>query len=288
MGQIFKTMREDRKFMIKELSDEVVTSATISRFETGHTIPNVMTFFRLLKNANISMDDYLYTLNKTEHLSILLDSSIAEAFERRDIIWLESYLKELIMRSEQDQEKRDALAQVYVKLHIYALDKTRTLHAQDVTLISRYLRSIGKWGKLEIALFSAAIPVLETSFLVNAMVDLLSLFTNDLSLNTQRIYYQCMSNLMRTFIDRREYYYAQRLVDFFENERIPDIFIREKVYAYFSIAFFHYATDPEKREKHLNKMKKVIESLESFNATSCASFLEHELREILVKFPMKP
>lgn len=285
MGRAFKTMREERNLMIKELSDEVVTSATISRFESGITLPNVLTFFRLLKNANISMEDYLSVLNKTEHLSILLDSNIAEAYERRDIVWLEGFLRELQARDEK-VEMRDILGQIYVKLFIFALDKSRTLNAHEISIIYRYLGSIKRWGKLELALFSAAIPVLDTDYLVTSLQMLLSVFIRDYSTNTQRIYYQCLSNLIRTFVERREYYHARHVVNFFENERIPDIFIREKVYVYFRIAFFHYVTDQEKSEASLKKMTDVIDSLQFFNATSCASFLDYELREILEKFPV--
>jgi Rgg/GadR/MutR family transcriptional activator len=283
-GHLFKEMREERKLPIKAISDNTVTSATISRFETGQTLPNVMTFFRILKNANISEEDYLYILNRMEFFSILLNTNIMEAYERRDIVWLEHFLKELQERSGDTFDKRDTLEQIYVKLYIFALDAKQQLSPKEVGMLTRYLRTIGKWGKFELALFSVAVPVLETSFLIEAQKNLTSVFVRNFSTNTQRFFYHCMSALILTFIDRKENAYAQRVVNFIENERIPDTFIREKVYAYFSIALFRYATNPDRRSDNLQKIQNLIKSLESFNATSCASFLDQEMRNFVNKF----
>ena len=66
-GRVFKKLREERGYKLKDVAGDVVSTRTLSRFENDETSLPIATFEKLLKNCGLVSFDYLaYYVDNTE------------------------------------------------------------------------------------------------------------------------------------------------------------------------------------------------------------------------------
>ena len=58
-GRVFKKLREERGYKLKDVAGDVVSTRTLSRFENDETSLPIATFEKLLKNCGLTSFDYL-------------------------------------------------------------------------------------------------------------------------------------------------------------------------------------------------------------------------------------
>ena len=66
-GSIFKKLREERGYKLKDVAGDVISTRTLTRFENDETSLPIATFEKLLKNCGLTSVDYLiYYVENTE------------------------------------------------------------------------------------------------------------------------------------------------------------------------------------------------------------------------------
>ena len=66
-GRIFKKLREERGYKLKDVAGDVISTRTLTRFEADETSLPIATFEKLLKNCDLASLDYLiYYIENTE------------------------------------------------------------------------------------------------------------------------------------------------------------------------------------------------------------------------------
>lgn len=66
-GRIFKKLREERGYKLKDVAGDVISTRTLTRFEADETSLSIATFERLLKNCDLGSLDYLaYYVENTD------------------------------------------------------------------------------------------------------------------------------------------------------------------------------------------------------------------------------
>lgn len=66
-GRIFKKLREERGYKLKEVAGDVISTRTLTRFEADETSVSVAVFEKLLKNCDLVSLDYLaYYIDNTD------------------------------------------------------------------------------------------------------------------------------------------------------------------------------------------------------------------------------
>ena len=66
-GRIFKKLREERGYKLKDVAGDVISTRTLTRFEADETSLPIATFEKLLKNCDLVSLDYLaYYVDNTE------------------------------------------------------------------------------------------------------------------------------------------------------------------------------------------------------------------------------
>ena len=66
-GRIFKKLREERGYKLKDVAGDVISTRTLTRFEADETSLPIATFEKLLKNCDLDSFDYLiYYVENTE------------------------------------------------------------------------------------------------------------------------------------------------------------------------------------------------------------------------------
>ena len=58
-GSIFKKLREERGYKLKDVAGDVISTRTLMRFETDETSISIAVFEKLLENCGIEFLDYL-------------------------------------------------------------------------------------------------------------------------------------------------------------------------------------------------------------------------------------
>ena len=58
-GRIFKKLREERGYKLKDVVGDVISTRTLTRFEADETSVSVVVFEKLLKNCDLTLLDYL-------------------------------------------------------------------------------------------------------------------------------------------------------------------------------------------------------------------------------------
>ena len=66
-GRVFKKLREERGYKLKDVAGDVISTRTLTRFENDETSLPIATFEKLLKNCGLTSVDYLiYYVENTE------------------------------------------------------------------------------------------------------------------------------------------------------------------------------------------------------------------------------
>ena len=66
-GRVFKKLREERGYKLKDVSGDIISTRTLTRFENDETSQPIATFEKLLKNCGLASVDYLiYYVENTE------------------------------------------------------------------------------------------------------------------------------------------------------------------------------------------------------------------------------
>ena len=66
-GRVFKKLREERGYKLKDVSGDIISTRTLTRFENDETSLPIATFEKLLKNCGLASVDYLiYYVENTE------------------------------------------------------------------------------------------------------------------------------------------------------------------------------------------------------------------------------
>lgn len=66
-GRVFKKLREERGYKLKDVAGDVISTRTLTRFENDETSVSVAVFEKLLKNCGLDSLDYLaYYIDNTE------------------------------------------------------------------------------------------------------------------------------------------------------------------------------------------------------------------------------
>ena len=66
-GRIFKKLREERGYKLKDVAGDIISTRTLTRFENDETSLPIATFEKLLKNCGLASVDYLiYYVENTE------------------------------------------------------------------------------------------------------------------------------------------------------------------------------------------------------------------------------
>lgn len=66
-GRVFKKLREERGYKLKDVAGDIISTRTLTRFENDETSLPIATFEKLLKNCGLTSVDYLiYYVENTE------------------------------------------------------------------------------------------------------------------------------------------------------------------------------------------------------------------------------
>lgn len=152
-GPIFKNLREEKGYSLKEVASDIVSIPTLSNFENGHSDIKLTNFVLLLNRIQLTHDEFMI------HYS---DEGIVE---------INQLIRDSRLFSGKDMDKsamyklKDKYLDLYIKtnnpiyLHgsiLFALYSggPTSLQKSDIEILYNYLKTVETWGKYEIFLFN--------------------------------------------------------------------------------------------------------------------------------------
>ena len=96
-GRIFKKLREERGYKLKDVAGDVISTRTLTRFENDETSLPIATFEELLENLGVSYLDYLVCYYKHTEMKPSISLKSNQPYMQLDSIskLMNEYKKEL-------------------------------------------------------------------------------------------------------------------------------------------------------------------------------------------------
>ncbi|MDR1013115.1 MAG: hypothetical protein LBL38_02490 [Lactobacillales bacterium] len=156
-GKVFKEIRLSKNISTKDACNEICTSKTLYNFENGKNCLNVSTLSKILKNINISEEDYFAAVRDYQpNINDTFFQNIVDYHLEKKIFML----KKMLQKLNSSKNKEDKLRTLMIMAIINDLDKNFIIPKQDLTNASDYLIGINKWGHYELELFSYVVDIL--------------------------------------------------------------------------------------------------------------------------------
>lgn len=169
LGQVFKKLRTNRRISLKQISNEVVSAAQISRFERGESDLSISKFLIALDNMNIEVSEFIDAVNnnqRTEQISFM--SALISLEYKRDI---DGFIK---MRDEEERKfkahpdvYRYHLNTILLQSFICKCDLSIRFPQEYIDQVTEYLFMTEDWNMYELILIGNLylfidIPLLHT------------------------------------------------------------------------------------------------------------------------------
>lgn len=102
-GSVFKKLREERGYKLKDVAGDVISTRTLMRFEADETSISIAIFEKLLKNCGISYLDYLvFYCDNVE-----VEAENNEIIKQSQNLWKEGSISNLVNKLKKEFKKND-------------------------------------------------------------------------------------------------------------------------------------------------------------------------------------
>lgn len=275
-GEIFKNLRLNKGFSIKEIACEFVSSATISKFENGLSNISIDKFFILLQNINMSPQEFFTYLEEvvgTSHSISMLNLPLA--FDHKNYIAIEHLLFEFSKASEKFPDNFALKLQVIsIKSLIHQINKNYDVDPKDIKLIKQYLLSTKTWNEFELQLYSRSTSLFNPENLRILTKRLCDPFNYTVMTYSIRLYtYNALVNLTTTLVERKDFVALRRVERYVLANPIPERYMFQKAILQFNFEIGHFHLEEDK-QKVSNSLLEIISIFETLGCLSWAMRLK--------------
>lgn len=283
VGEVFKIIREVKGLTLKEVADNIVSTAQLSRFERGISGITIDTFYLCLKNMNVPLDEFQWVYhNYTQTLDIQFSTKLSEAYLNQDVTKIKSILKDCLQFEEENpDQKLYRLKTIVVLAILFYCVPSEVVSNEDVQFLMDYLFSVEEWGRFELWIFTNAVGLMNVASLelfTNEMVKRTQ-FYRDIPENRKRIL-QMLLNVIEICIDRKQLKVAFRCFNYIDSFNIPETDLYERILIKFYRGFYEFQIGKDEAIKEMEKCANIMASLE------CLGTAQH-MKEKIEKLSQK-
>ena len=166
LGSLFRTLRKERGFTLKSLSEGIVSFSYLSKFEKEKTQISLNNFMQLLERMNLTVDEILYfnQMKTSQYGEFIQKISTAHAYE--DLRNLKKYLeieKTLYQKNKIKFHKYNA---VMISAVIKDLESSFFIPETDIHELVDYVVGCSFWTTYEISLFGNSLSLFSQELLI--------------------------------------------------------------------------------------------------------------------------
>ena len=147
-GSIFKKLREEREYKLKDVAGDVVSTRTLMRFEADETSIPIATFEKLLENLNINYLDYLTVYyDNTDTATTKFANKLQKLLQSGSSSKLVNECKKELKKEDIEFSKR---LTILIHLNNILWKEDKELFEENRKLIRNRIESLNKLGFDEI------------------------------------------------------------------------------------------------------------------------------------------
>ena len=147
-GSIFKKLREEREYKLKDIAGDVISTWTLMRFEADETSISIATFEKLLENLDINYLDYLtFYYDHTDPETTEFANRLQKLLQSGSSSKLVNECKKELKNKDIDFSKRLTIL-IYLNNILWKEDKE--LFEENRRIIKNIIESLNKLGFDEI------------------------------------------------------------------------------------------------------------------------------------------
>ncbi|KRL53921.1 Rgg/GadR/MutR family transcriptional regulator [Furfurilactobacillus rossiae] len=187
LGQTFHAFRQNKNLTLKEIADEQVSVAVISKFEHDQTTLSINRFLHLLGQINVTTTDFFYHyFDRFENEKVLdiwgvqasFEGILANFYEGNHIASmtnttdidemdaLKTYTKAMQLKARQDPTLINRVIAAWMASILDAQQLHFDDSAKTIQPVVDYLTSVGEWNELELIIFVFIIPTADPDVLM--------------------------------------------------------------------------------------------------------------------------
>ncbi|MDR0614689.1 MAG: hypothetical protein LBF82_01820 [Lactobacillales bacterium] len=261
-GEVFQDLRIDRRVRAKEAYEGVCSRSTLCRFEAGVSDISLSILIGLLKNIDVSTEEYFANVRNYElNINEKFLQTVSKYYDDGNI----GMLKEMLEELRSSNKKYDSLRVLVVSILINDLDESFEVSNQDFKSASDYLMGVEIWGYSELGMLINIIDKLNINLACSITRDLIKTKKRFLVNGYQKtqlikllinVSYSCIKheNMHSASIFLKE---AESLI---ATQRIENC-IAEKYVLKFIKGYYYLILDKEK--EGIKLMKKAIDNFKT-------------------------
>lgn len=283
VGRVFKTIRESKGLSLKEVADDIVSLAQLSRFERGLSGITVDTFYLCLKNMNVPLDEFQLTYhNYTQTRDIQFSTELSEAYLNQDVAKIKSILQDCLQAEEENPSQRIyKLKTIVVRAILSYCSPSETVSEKDVQYLMDYLFSVEEWGRFELWIFTNAISLMTVASMEIFTKEMIkrTQFYRDLPENRKRIL-QMLLNVVGICLEQNHLTLAYRCLNYIDSFNIQETDLYERVL----IKFYRGLYDVQMgKQDGLKEMKDCAHMMTALDCFGTAQHMKNQIEKLSEK-----
>ena len=272
-GKIIRKLRTERNITQKELSHNICSRESLSKFERENTSISIDTFFKYLDRLNFDISEFSYFF--------LTDLSKKEKYKRCFVECIGADSTLFLRQLDVEFKKTNDIFYRMIYLELYLLNLyinnsfLKEENISSILEIKNYLYTVETWSKFEISLFANCMFIFDKKDILNmhlyAEKTICKYFKN--SIYNKDEYCKYLLNLVYELIKRNEFKITLRII-----KDIKKITLKENMLFYRLIVItLEKAINSSKKNNLI--IDKELKILKEYGFKSKAIDLENFIKE---------
>lgn len=166
LGALFRSLRKERGFTLKTLSEGIVSYSYLSKFEKGKTQISLNNFIQLTRRLNLTVDEVLYFNQTKTHNYTDFFQKISFAYAKRDVDELKRYLDVELNLYQKNKVKFHKYNATMIGAIIKDIEPSFFISEDDVDQLVDYIMGCSFWTTYEISLFGNSLSLFSEELLI--------------------------------------------------------------------------------------------------------------------------
>lgn len=260
LGPLFRVLREERGFTLKNLSEGIVSYSYLSKFEKGKAQISANNLILLLQRMNLTVDEFLYfnRLRMNDYQAFF--QKISNAHIQQDLEKLKEYYQDeraLFLETNINFHKYNA---IMIAAVIQDLNTDFLISEKEIQQFVDYLLACSFWTTYEISLFGNSLTLFSEELLIVLLEEIKKRISDyQVMRKNIRDLIRLLQNAALIFLRKRKAKQAEKISDFLTNVINSDHYF-EKTRQLFITGLIVLLQG--QKEKGMKKAQEAIEIME--------------------------
>lgn len=278
LGELYRELRLGRGLKMKDVVNEKLSQAQLSKFENGQTMLSADKLLIAISAIHMSFAEFEHAYHKYEDSPFFKEAKLISKYHSKKDI---KKLNELLNIYDNNSETYDVynkLNKLVILCAINNLKPERLISESDKEFITTYLYSIEEWTEYELYIFGNTLPILSDSdliYLAKTFTERSSLYLS-IPCNNYRTKLVFL-NIIFDLLERKQYYYT----DYFIKQLEP-ILTYQDMFGKTVLTFLKHVLDYHQGKNVKRKdLESYISEVSHLGHEDVAAFLKDNVTNLL-------